>query len=182
MSGTFPSDAHSSARFLPTEQHALELKWKGSIQDQTTDFLMHWMESRLEAVDAHSLQKKRIIRVAIELLQNMHHHALVHDTQPEFAVYSTPSITWRIEASNAIDHRCVKELQETWTKLKSKCQNELRSMQRDKLAGDSRSEHGGGGVGLNEILRKADGQVDMNIENRSEVACVTFSAEIPLQS
>ena len=55
-------------------------------------------------------------------------------------------------------------------------------MQRDKLAGESRSDHGGGGVGLNEILRKAAGRVDMNIENQAEVARVTFSAEIPLES
>jgi hypothetical protein len=55
-------------------------------------------------------------------------------------------------------------------------------MQREKLAGDARSEHGGGGVGLNEILRKADGRVDMNIENQAGIARVTFSAEIPLQS
>ena len=38
------------------------------------------------------------------------------------------------------------------------------------------------GVGLNEILRKAAGRVDMNIENQAEVARVTFSAEIPLES
>jgi hypothetical protein len=50
------------------------------------------------------------------------------------------------------------------------------------LAGDSRSEHGGGGVGLNEILRKANGCVDMNIENQAGIARVTFTAEIPLQS
>jgi hypothetical protein len=55
-------------------------------------------------------------------------------------------------------------------------------MQREKLAGDSRSEHGGGGVGLNEILRKANGCVDMNIKNQAGIARVTFTAEIPLQS
>ena len=87
----------------------------------------------------------------------------------------------RIETSNAIDPHNVVELQQTWETLKSKCQNELRSMQREKLAGDARSEHGGGGVGLNEILRKADGRVDMNIENQAGIARVTFSAEIPLQ-
>jgi hypothetical protein len=112
----------------------------------------------------------------------MHHHAIPHDSQPEFAIYATASAAWRIESSNAIDSRSAAELQQTWETLKSKCQNELRSMQREKLAGDARSEHGGGGVGLNEILRKADGRVDMNIENQAGIARVTFSAEIPLQS
>ena len=67
---------------------------------------------------------------------------------------------------NAIDpaaQRCSKR--ET---LKSKCQNELRSMQREKLAGDARSEHSGGGVGLNEILRKADGRVDIISKTKLE--------------
>ena len=160
----------------------MELQWSGAIQNQTTDFLMQWMETRLDQVGAQSLQKKRLIRVAIELLQNMHHHAISHDPQPEFAIYATASAAWRIETSNAIDSRSAAELQQTWETLKSKCQNELRSMQREKLAGDARSEHGGGGVGLNEILRKANGRVDMNIENQAGIARVTFSAEIPLQS
>ena len=177
-----PSDAHSSAQFHATPRAAVELQWSGAIQDHTTDFLMRWMESRLDQIGAQSLQKKRMIRVAVELLQNMHHHAIPHSSLPRFAVYSTESASWRIEASNAVDPTHVTALKESWEELKSKCKNELRAMQRDKLAGESRSEHGGGGVGLNEILRKAAGHVDMNIENQAEVARVTFSAEIPLQS
>ena len=152
----------------------MELQWSGAIQDQTTDFLMQWMEVRLNQSAAQSLQKKRLIRVAIELLQNIHHHAISHDPQPEFAIYATTSAAWRIETSNAIDSHSAKELQQTWETLKSKCQNELRSMQREKLAGDARSGHGGGGVGLNEILRKADGRVEMNIENQAGIACYIF--------
>ena len=182
MSGILPSDAHSSARFHTTARAAIELQWNGVIQDHTTDFLMHWMESRLDQIGAESLQKKRIIRVTVELLQNMHHHAIPHASAPRFTIYSTESETWRIEASNAIDPTHVTYLEKSWETLKSKCKHELRAMQRDKLAGEARSNHGGGGVGLNEILRKAAGRVEMNIENKSEVAWVTFSAEIPLQS
>ena len=182
MSGILPSDAHSSARFHTTARAAIELQWNGVIQDHTTDFLMHWMESRLDQIGAESLQKKRIIRATVELLQNMHHHAIPHASLPRFSVYSTGSGSWCIEASNAIDRIHVEALKESWESLKSKCKNELRSLQREKLAGDSRSDHGGGGVGLNEILRKTAGRVDMNIENQAEVARVTFSAEIPLKS
>ena len=139
---------------------------------------MRWMESRLDQIGAQSLQKKRMIRVAVELLQNMHHHAIPNASLPRFTVYSTESETWRIEASNAIHPTHVIALQKAWETLKSKCKNELRAMQREKLAGESRSDHGGGGVGLNEILRKAAGRVEMNIENQAEVTRVTFSAEI----
>ena len=182
MSGILPSDAHASAQNQSAEQAAVELHWKGAIQNHTTDFLINWMESRLDHIGAQSLQKKRIVRVAVELLQNMHHHAIPHDSQPEFIIYTVASSSWCIEASNAIDPGNMEELKGAWTTLKSKCQRELRSMQREKLAGDSRSNHGGGGVGLNEILRKANGNVDMNIENLAELTRVTFSAEIPLQS
>lgn len=182
MSGIPPSDAHSSARFHTSARTAVELQWNGVIQDCTTDFLVRWMESRLDQIGAQSLQKKRMIRVTVELLQNMHHHAILHASPPRFAIYSTGSNSWRIDASNAIDSNQVEALKESWESLKSKCKDELRSLQREKLAGDSRSEHGGGGVGLNEILRKTAGRVDMNIEHQAEVARVTFSAEIPLQS
>lgn len=182
MSGILPSDAHSSARFRTTAQAAVELQWNGVIQGNTTDFLMRWMESRLDQIGAQPLQKKRVIRVTVELLQNMHHHAIPHASAPRFTIYSTESDSWHIEASNAVNPIHVTALKESWESLKSKCNNELRSLQREKLAGDSRSDHGGGGVGLNEILRKTAGRADMNIENQAEVARVTFSAEIPLQS
>jgi len=182
MSGILPSDAHSSARFHATPQAEVELQWIGMIQEQTTDFLVRWMESRLDQIGAQPLQKKRAISVTVELLQNMHHHAISHASPPRFTVYSTDSDTWRIEASNAVNPNHVQALKESWESLKSKCKNELRSLQREKLAGESRSDHGGGGVGLNEILRKTAGHVDMNIENQAEVARVTFSAEIPLES
>ena len=73
MSGILPSDAHSSARYSTTEQDTVELQWSGAIQDQTTDFLMQWMEVRLNQIGAQSLQKKRLIRVAIELLLSLIH-------------------------------------------------------------------------------------------------------------
>ncbi|HBP44629.1 MAG TPA: hypothetical protein DD635_01910 [Flavobacteriales bacterium] len=181
MSGILPSDSHSTARCHPTKQVAVELQWKGTITNCTTDFVMQWMETRLDTIGAHSLQKKRIIRVAIELLQNMYHHALPNGHQPEFIIYTTSSSSWQIEACNAIDQNKLKDLEQTWESLKTKHQSQLRSMQREKLAGASRSNHGGGGVGLNEILRKANGQVDLSVENKAEAVLITFLAEIHLK-
>lgn len=87
-----------------------------------------------------------------------------------------------MSTTNALPQRKALVLSESWTTLKAMCLEQLRTVQREKIASDQRSEHGGGGVGLNEILRKSDGQVEMNIQHQANESFVTFTAEIPIQS
>ena len=165
MSGVLPPDpSKSETRFAAQQKEAeqVELRWVGPIHDATTRFIMEWMEHRLDQVNSSSLQKKRLVRVAVELLQNMHHHAAQGHQQCAFRIASIDNTAWRLCSNNAISTSKAKVLEERWSALKSLCNEELRAMQRMKIAQDDRSSHGGGGVGLNEILRKAAGQVEMS--------------------
>ena len=88
--------------------------------NQTTDFLMQWMEAP-RPVGAQSLQKKRLIRVAIEPCKTCT-TTQFHTIPSKISIYATASAAWRIETYNAIDSRSAVELQQTWETLKSKCQ------------------------------------------------------------
>lgn len=184
MSGVLPSDrSNPESRFStkPKEAKQVEFRWVGPIHDATTRFIMEWMEHRLDQVDSSSLQKKRLVRVAVELLQNMHHHATQGTQQSAFEISSEESMTWNLCTKNALPALKATALEKRWRTLKSLCHEELRAMQRTKIAQDDRSSHGGGGVGLNEILRKAAGRVEMNFDHHNEETYVTFTAEIPLR-
>lgn len=160
----------------------IEFHWSGAVHDQTTRFIIEWMENRLDQLTSPALPKKRAVRVAVELLQNMHHHACPGSQQAVFEIHSIADDVWRLSTTNALTREKALALSETWTDLKAMCLEQLRTVQREKIAKDQRSEHGGGGVGLNEILRKADGHVEMNIHHQAHESFVTFTAEIPIRS
>ena len=185
MSGTLPSESRSTGTPAPHqdgEAGVVEFHWSGAVHDHTTRFIIEWMENRLGQLASPALQKKRAVRVAVELLQNMHHHACPSNEQPYFEIRRSAAGMWKLSTSNALPQNKAHALSEAWNDLKAMCLHQLRSEQREKIAKDARSEHGGGGVGLNEILRKADGQVEMNIQHQANESRVTFHAEISIRS
>ena len=185
MSGALPSDSRSarpSVSHQSAHEGTIEFYWSGAVHDHTTRFIIEWLENRLDQLGSPALQKKRAVRVAVELLQNVHHHACSGSKQAEFKINGTTSGVWRLSTTNALPQEKAQALSEVWTDLKAMCLSQLRTVQREKIAKDERSEHGGGGVGLNEILRKSDGQVEMNIHHQAHESIVTFTAEIPIRS
>tara|TARA_B100000768_G_scaffold144098_1_gene136509 strand:- start:16857 stop:17420 length:564 start_codon:yes stop_codon:yes gene_type:complete len=154
-----PRDLRAAYNLDAGQAKALEFLWRGNVQESTTAFVLEWMEHRLNELKAESLQKKRILRVAIEILQNLHHHAQSPHESISFEVVTNHSSTWWIRSENAITSEQESYLQQTLNALSAAHPDLLRTMQRDKIAHQERSEHGGGGVGLNELIRKSLGQV-----------------------
>tara|TARA_Y100000385_G_scaffold228265_1_gene239407 strand:- start:591 stop:1160 length:570 start_codon:yes stop_codon:yes gene_type:complete len=147
------------------EANGLEFRWNGKVQESTTTYILDWIEQRLRRLDSEALQKKRILRVAIEMLQNLHHHAKAPHDQIVFEVVTDRKSAWWIRSENPISKQQMEYLQSTLNELSSIHPNELRTMQRDKIAHQERSEHGGGGVGLNELIRKSLGQIYVEFIN-----------------
>jgi hypothetical protein len=126
---------------------------------------------------ADRLAQKRIFRVATELLQNMLHHAL-----PATSCVFTVEVRrdrWTLVARNPLSVETGEKLAARWEELTSAPYEALRERERDALAEEVRSEHGGGGLGLYEILRRADGGVNcecLSFDNGT--AAVEFTAHI----
>ena len=183
MSGGFPKDQASLTSRSPASTGCvLEFSWKGPVQESTTKCLMNWIEHRLQQLDADPLLQKRIIRVCIELMQNLHHHAILNPQSSRFNVFTSTKNTWYIQTRNDVTWAEEESLKLNWNALKSIENEELRTLQRDKIAHLERSSHGGGGVGLNEIIRKSSGQVELEFITCSEQSSTAiFTAELPLQ-
>ena len=186
MSGVFPepSSSNEAKQWFPIslESKPCEFQWNGAVHDESTRFVIHWMEERLEALNSSTLQRKRIVRVAIEMLQNLHHHAVEPKAEVTFAVHEQSNSHWILFSKNCIPLDQCSALNQRWESLKALCNQELRKQQRNQIASDDRSLHGGGGVGLNEIIRKSEGNADMLIVSGQSQAWVTFIAELPLFS
>ncbi|MDE0980190.1 MAG: DUF6272 family protein [Flavobacteriales bacterium] len=179
MFSGFPSkqnaDSNSS---LDLAVGQLELQWIGPIGESSIRYILQWLEARLEKTECQSLQKKRLIRLVIELLQNLHHHCHEHSNFTRVQVVSNEGI-WTVFSQNAVTSKQQEHLEQRWNHLMSLSPEEWRLLQREKLASGHRSLHGGGGIGLNEILRKADGRVEMTFASvDADIPVVQFIAHI----
>ncbi|MFZ9054995.1 MAG: DUF6272 family protein [Flavobacteriales bacterium] len=187
MSSVFPSDSASS-RFEASANEGIsenngiisEFQWSGPVHDSSTRFIVHWLEDRLGQLNAGMLQRKRIIHIAIELLQNLHHHAAEPVEGTTFKIEECTRGIWRLRTQNRISEHDALVLQDRWEQLKKLETADLRLAQRDQVAQEERSSHGGGGIGLNDILRKADGLAEMHISKKEQNLFVTFTAELPI--
>ena len=142
-----------------------EFQWRGPIEESSTDQIIEWMEHRLTEISAGSLQKKRILRVAIEVLQNLHHHAKSPETDVSFDIVSNHESHWWIRTENPVSQKQENYIKDTLETLSESDPNQLRAIQRNKIANQARSEHGGAGVGLNEMIRKSLGQLYVEFIN-----------------
>lgn len=157
----------------------LELQWQGPVNKNTISHILECLESRLNNFNHSTLQKKRIIRVVVELLQNLHHHVSPVSGYTRFQISSSQSQAWSILAENELSSQQQEELTRRWNDLSALSPNEWRQFQRDKLASKNRSIHGGGGMGLIEILRKTEGRVNMTFTTvKSSIIIVRFVAQI----
>jgi hypothetical protein len=123
------------------------------------------------------LAQKRVFRVATELLQNMLHHGLPA-SECTFEVRAVQG-KWTLVARNPVPPETSAWLQARWEELQAHPESELRLRERDALAENVRSVHGGGGLGLFEILRRADGGVQLDcLSFGNGTAAVEFTAHI----
>lgn len=179
MSSGFPSKQQSA--LISNEEigfQQLELQWLGPIREHTIQCIIPWLESRMEQSDLPSLQNKRLVRVVVELLQNLHHHGYEDADHTRFTIGSSHD-KWTVQTENELTTEQRKNLEQRWNALMQLTPEQWRISQREKLASGNRSSHGGGGIGLNEILRKTEGHVEMTFLNlTSNAHIVRFTAQI----
>ncbi len=160
----------------------LECSFQGKITEPVTDFLVLWLEERSQMFPMPTRQRKRIVRVGTEMVQNLFHHApLGTENDTRFLAVSTAS-SWLISTCNWVDGPTKEMLASRLRGLQAQSPEERRIAHRSTLAQGSRSRHGGGGVGFQEILRKTNGQLRLEFlpfERNAWLAIFTAQIEAP---
>ena len=153
------------------------LQFQGAIDPALVHVVLVHVERASYRKVGDRLAQKRVFRVATELLQNMLHHALP-GSECAFEVIAGRGM-WTFVARNPVSPAASSELRARWDELRTTPEVDLRQRERESLADEMRSEHGGGGLGLFEILRRADGGVQFEcLSFDNGTAAVEFTAHI----
>ncbi|MEA2105978.1 MAG: SiaB family protein kinase [Bacteroidota bacterium] len=144
------------------------LAYKGSITAQLITNVLGVVETKLDHVIDKSITKKKIYNVLVESLQNLYHH--VDDLPSEFNsgldihfgifVVSKIDDQYQIRTGNFIKSEKIKSLQERLDKIKSLLRDELKELYKFVLNNQKFSDKGGGGLGLIDIARRTEGNID----------------------
>ncbi|HSH52682.1 MAG TPA: SiaB family protein kinase [Bacteroidales bacterium] len=149
------------------------LAYKGSITAQLITNVLGVVETKLNHVIDRSITKKKIYNVLVESLQNLYHH--VDDLPSElnsgldihFGIFVVSKINdqYEIRTGNFIKTEKIKSLKERLDKIKSLSKDELKDLYKFVLNNQKFSDKGGGGLGLIDIARRTEGNINYEFNN-----------------
>ncbi len=148
------------------------LAYKGSITAELITNVLGVVENKLDNVIPKSSTKKKIYNVLVESLQNLYHHI---DDLPDagsngfdvhFGIFvvAKEDEKYKISTGNFIRSSKVKSLKERLDKILSLDREELKELYKFVLNNQKFSEKGGGGLGLIDIARRTDGNIDYKFD------------------
>jgi len=156
---------HQLNKYEQGEIGEIVLSYKGNPGPGTIHLLMQLVEVKLDIKELNPLTRKRIIRVLVEILQNIFHH------REEFTMLNFQSFIFYLFRSNGnyviVSGNYIKKekanlLMDKLKSYSSLSDNDLREKYLSTLGNGIFSPEGGAGLGLIEIIRKSGG----NLENQ----------------
>lgn len=143
------------------------LAYKGSITAELITNVLGVVETKLNHVIEKSSTKKKIYNILVEGLQNLYHHVddlpdSINNMDVHFGIFVIAKIeeNYEIRTGNFIKNEKINRLKERFDKIKSLSKDELKELYKFVLNNQMFSDKGGGGLGLIDIARRTNGQVD----------------------
>ena len=138
--------------------------YEGSIASEQINIILEDIEAKLAAMSTDLKVRKKIYNIMVESLQNLFHHS---DDVPEdltavlgkrfgLIVIKKVDNNFRLTVGNFVSSDKVKFLTEKIEKINSLSTDELKEMYKFILNYQKLSSKGGGGLGLIDIARKSD--------------------------
>ena len=139
------SRAESSFFEAMSSAFATKLVYQGSFSNKQADLLLAWTEACVDDWKLQVVQRKRVLRCAIEAVQNLSKHA---GTGLISLAYNAVNQSVLLTCSNRVSVEDKVILIRAWADAWSVPFEELRAVKRQSLEEGKRTEKGGAGLGL----------------------------------
>ena len=138
--------------------------WEGEITSDRINVILEEIEERLSNTSTDFKVRKKVYNIMVESLQNLYHHS---DEIPEelseaigsrygMVIIKNNNENFQLTVGNFVAVNKVKFLTEKIEKINSLSADELKEMYKFILNYQKLSSKGGGGLGLIDIARKSD--------------------------
>jgi hypothetical protein len=137
--------------------------YRGVFKEQTSTHILNWIEGYLNSNSTVTRSEaKKIFKVAVELIQNLIHHASSSDSSFVFSKSDSEN-RFSLSSTNLVDTVQSDELVAALCAIKSISDDELRLLKKSVMENENRSEHGGGGMGLLELAKLSNGNIESEL-------------------
>jgi len=142
--------------------------YHGAINADLQNMLRVILEEHTERMEIPKLARKRMLGLSVECLHNLYHHAEDREdaglgTEQVFFSVGRKKNRCYIACGNFVSESVARFLEKRLGQLKAMSSTELHSHFLDTLAHPGRSTKGGGGLGLVEMMRKTDRNIDFSL-------------------
>lgn len=149
-------------------QNNIILSYKGNLTQELCKNIIQLVEVKLERVETNKTLKRKVIRILVEVIQNLYHHFEDKKLQKrKGSIYISlrkENSEYIIVSGNPISKRNEVELRERMDFINKLTSHEIKINYRESLSNKLFSAKGGAGLGLLDMLRKSGGKVDYKFQ------------------
>ncbi len=144
------------------ESNKVVLSFKGDVTSELMTSILQIIEQRMDDMNEAPKLRKKVYNVLVECLQNLYHHIdeIPNETakngtdRSAIFMISLNANGYSITTGNYILSDRKEPFQERLERINSLQKEELKELYKEVLNSDSRSDKGGGGLGMIDIARK----------------------------
>jgi hypothetical protein len=151
------------------EGHTPTVTYHGAISVELQHMLLHIIEQHSYRMELPRQARKRLIALSVECLNNLYHHAEDRDQegvgfeQVFFSLGKTVGHCY-IASGNFVTKGAAEFLEKRLTQLRKMTVPQLNEHFLQILANPVRSTKGGGGLGLVEMMRKTECNIEFSLK------------------
>lgn len=143
------------------EHNDIMLSFKGDVTSEMLTSMLQIMETKLDNLGEESKMKRKVYNVLVECLQNLYHHrdemkrTGIDEESAAIFMIGKDANGYNIVTGNYILTDRVERLKSRIDHVNTLDRVGLKTLYKEVLNNDERSEKGGGGLGIIDIARKS---------------------------
>lgn len=143
------------------EHNDIMLSFKGDVTSEMLTSMLQIIEAKLNNLGEPAKMKRKVYNVLVECLQNLYHHrdemkrSGIDEESSAIFMIGKNDKGYNIVTGNYILTKRVDKLQSRIDMVNSLDKDGLKTLYKEVLNNDERSDKGGGGLGIIDIARKS---------------------------
>lgn len=143
------------------EHNDIMLSFKGDVTSEMLTSMLQIMETKLDNLGEPSKMKRKVYNVLVECLQNLYHHrdemkrTGIDEESAAIFMIGKNEKGYNIVTGNYILSDRVEKLKSRIDHVNTLDRDGLKTLYKEVLNNDERSDKGGGGLGIIDIARKS---------------------------